>query len=207
MDTLDAFTAEAQATQQTIDRITDEQWAKPGLGEWTVTELVAHLVRAADRTSAYLEQPVTGDEPVCDRVSYFDFDVTAAAAAVAQRSKDDATRIGISALPATFEQAWIRTAEQVRALPAGHLMNSLRGPMQVREYLGTRVLELTIHHMDLARALGVRAQTTAAGLAVTTEILTGLLDGERPEGIDAATFVLAATGREIHPDPRFPLFT
>lgn len=207
MDTLDAFAAEAAATQQTIAQITDDRWAEPGLGEWTVAELVAHLVRAADRTTAYLEQPVPGDEPVCDRVSYFDFDVAAAGAAVAQRSKDDAARIGTASLGAAFEQAWRLTVEQVEVLGADHLMTTLRGPMHLGEYLGTRVLELTVHHLDLARALGLRASTTDAGLAVTEAILEGLLQGERPDGIDTATFVLAATGREIHPDPRFPLFT
>ena len=207
MDTLDAFTAEARAAQDTITQVTGEQWHQPGLGEWTVAELVAHLVRAADRTTTYLDQPVDGDEPAHDRVGYFQFDVAAAADAVANRSREDAARIGTPALPSAFEQAWVTTADRVRALSPDHLMTTLRGPMHVSEYLATRVLELTIHHLDLSRALGLRATTTDEGIAVTEQILVGMLGDERPDGMDAATFVLAATGRDSHPDPRFPILS
>ncbi|MEE8601694.1 maleylpyruvate isomerase N-terminal domain-containing protein [Euzebya tangerina] len=219
MDVLQAFSAQALAVQQTLRSITPDQWDQPGLGEWSLAELTAHLVRAADRTTHYLaqpvERPVEGSversaeriAPACDRVSYFDFDTAAVASDVAARSRADAARIGTDALVSTFAAAWTETAEQVRARSADHLTATLRGPMLLHEYLATRVLELTVHHLDLTTALGVRPSVTDEGVAVTESILTGLLGAPRPEGMDPPSFILAATGREAHPDPRFPVLS
>ena len=207
MHEMEAFTAEARAVERTIERIGDEDWTRPGLGEWTVAELVAHLVRAADRITAYVEQPVEGNAPVCDRVSYFDFDHTSAAADVADRSRQDAARIGTRALASSFADAWWSTLQVVEGMPPDRLIATFRGPMALGEYAATRVLELVVHHLDLCRALGIRAATTPEALAMTASILAELLDGDRPETLDDASFVLAATGRDAHPDPRLPVLS
>lgn len=207
MTAMRAFAQEAAAVEATIDGLESVNWKQPGLGEWTVAELVAHLVRGADRITAYLDQPVEGDEPVCDRVSYFDFDTEAAAAGVADRARADAASVGTTALPEVFRQAWRTTLDRTQDLPADRLIHTFRGPMAVEEFTATRVLELTVHHVDLCRATARRPATTAAGLAITVDILDGLLDGPRPTTLDDASFMLAATGRDTHPDPRFPVLS
>lgn len=207
---MDAFAAEARAVQDTLADVEPEDWDKPGLGEWTVAELVAHLIRAADRITAYLNVEVEGTQPACDRVAYFDFshlDRADMASAVAGRSRDDAARYGVSTLVDRFSAAVDETLTRCRDLSEDHLIHTIQGPMELGEYAATRVLELTVHHMDLCQALGRRAATTDEGLAVTAQILTAMLEGEHPETLDLPSFVLAATGRLAHPDPRFPVLS
>lgn len=205
METLQPFEGAARAVEASIAAVAD--WDAPGLGEWSVAELVAHLVRAADRITHYLDQPVEGDTPVCDRVDYFRFDHRGAAPGVADRSRQDAERIGTAALPATFGAAWTDTAAALRREPADRLLTTFMGPMTLEEYSATRVLELVVHGLDLCRALDLPERTDPAALAMTEDILRALLDGDGPEGLEGAAFVMAATGRDPHPDPRLPVLS
>ena len=205
MDVMKVFGAAATDVEGTLAGVTD--WDAPGLGEWTIAELTAHLIRAAGLITTYLDVALEDPTPLHDRVSYFDFDVRAAAPQVADRSKDDAARIGTDALTRTFGESWRETERQVAGLPAGHPIHTIRGTMAVEEYAATRVLELVVHHMDLCRALGQPLHGDPAALALTESILRGLLDGPPPEGLTGAEFVLAATGRDPHDDPRFPVLS
>lgn len=205
MQELDAFAAEAAATEATILQIEGDQWGRPGLGSWTVAELVAHLVRAADRIDAYLDLPVEGSGPVCDRVGYFEFDHLAAAPGVAQRSREDAARTGVGGLAAAFAAAWRRTVQRCEGLPPDHLLQTFRGPMGLAEYAATRVLELVVHHMDLRQALDLPPAATPEAARITVEVLEGLLDGPRPRNLGRDRFIRVATGRLPSDDPRFPV--
>lgn len=207
MDTLASFTAAAASVESTLTQIADADWDAPGLGEWTVLELAAHLVRAADRISVYLSVEPDGDQPVCDRVGYFDFDFVGAAPGVAERSRDDARRIGRRGLVDAFAGAWRLSAQRASELPPDHLIQTFQGPMALSEYVATRVLELVVHHMDLSRALGVGIDLDAEALAMTGDILLGLLEGDPPEGLVGAEWVLAATGRIPSDDPRLPVLS
>lgn len=209
MDALTAFIAQSQLVETTVRGIREEDWALPGLGEWTVAELVAHLIRAADRISAYLDVPVEGPA-VRDRVSYLDFGsdpqaVAELSAAVADRSRQDAASIGIGGLVDSFAGAWRRTVERVADLPDDRVIHTIQGPMALAEYAATRVLELVVHHMDLCRALDIPEVTDPDALQMTAAILLGLLDGPPPEGLTDAAFIMAATGRDRHDDPRLPV--
>jgi hypothetical protein len=61
----------------------------------------------------------------------------------------------------------------------------------------TRVLEATVHGLDLALAVGRAPWATREGLEVTCAVLYGLLGDRPPEGIgwSAIEFVETATGR------------
>jgi hypothetical protein len=64
--------------------------------------------------------------------------------------------------------------------------------------LTTRVVELTVHGLDLARALGVPPCATVKGRADTVATLEGLLGIRAPSALawDEVTFVEKGTGRE-----------
>ena len=205
MDTLQPFEGAARAVEASIASV--EDWDAPGLGEWSVAELVAHLIRAADRITHYLAQPVDGEVPVCDRVEYFRFDHRAAATGVADRSRADAARIGTDALASTFTAAWTATTAALRTEPADRIVPTFMGPMTLEEYSATRVLELVVHGLDLCRALDVPERTDPTALAMTERILRSLLDGDMPGGLTGTAFVMAATGRDPHPDPRLPVLS
>ena len=202
---LDAFAREAARVEATVGGIAADAWTAPGLGEWTVAELVAHLVRAADRVAEYLDVRPSASAAACDRVSYYRFDLVAAAPAVAQRSRDDAARIGADALPSTFAAAWRRSVERAAALAPDHLLETIRGPMALDEYLATRVLELVVHHLDLRRALELPPAPDPDAARLVASVLEGLLGGPRPRNLGRDRFLLVATGRLPSDDPRFPL--
>ena len=208
MSVLHAFSDEALAIEQTLADVAPQDWVEPGLGDWTIAELFAHTIRAAVLIDRYLDLPAGGDTAAHDRVSYFAFDHAGAANSIAQRARDEAAKISPGRLPAMFADGWRRSLERAVTLPETHLMHSIRGPMELHEYAATRVLELTIQHMDLRRALGHDPAPSETGLAVTAGVLDGLLAGPRPtDAADDITFVLAATGRAPSTDKRLPLFT
>ena len=208
MTALDVLDRQARLVSELLHAIPHHRWTDPGLGEWTIGELAAHLVRAADRITHYLDQPLEGGGDVAvDRVSYFRYDHAEAAAGVAERSRTDAARIGPGGYPSAFDAAWHGTVERCEAVPHDRLLPTFMGTMRLDEYAATRVLELVVHGMDLSRALGVRPDVDDEALRLTAGILEGLLDGPRPAGIDDATWVMIATGRDAHPDHRLPVLS
>jgi hypothetical protein len=197
VDVVDVFAAEARAVEAAIRRVPAEAWGQPGLGSWSVAELVAHLVRAADRVPASLAVPLPdGTDPAVDAVGYLTWTAeerAELAVGVAQRSVDDAARIGVDGLPGAFAEAWRETVRLVGANGEAVVLETLRGPVHLGEYL----------------ALGWGPAPTAEGLAMAAGLLDRLLGGPRPAGLAAedVPFVLAATGREPHDDPRLPVLS
>lgn len=73
------------------------------------------------------------------------------------------------------------------------------------QVLATRIFELTVHGLDLAAAIESQASMAPSALTIAGDILDSRLDGARPPDIDGDTeWVLAATGRVAHADPRLP---
>lgn len=71
--------------------------------------------------------------------------------------------------------------------------------------LATRIFELTVHGVDLARAVDDPAAMAPAAVAVAGRILDARLPGDRPDELTGVDWLLAATGRSPHPDPRLPV--
>lgn len=202
---LAAFRAECAAVDATLAGVPGTAWARPGLGSWTVAELVAHLVRQVTRLSAYADEPVEGETPSLDRFGYYRYDHAAMAAGVAARAVEAAREVDAETLPALFTESWQDEAELAADLPAERLVATIRGAMRADEYLATRVLEATIHHLDLRAALDLPPAPTPEAGALTMALLEGMLDGPRPRNLGRVRFLLTATGRIPSDDPRFPL--
>jgi hypothetical protein len=76
------------------------------------------------------------------------------------------------------------------------LYRSIFGLIRLSEYVRTRVVEVTIHTMDLRDALGLAPDPSDEGLRVTCDVLRGLLGIDTLAlGIDEVHFALAGTGR------------
>lgn len=201
---LEAFVEECTAVDDTLAAITPEAWDRPALGTWNMAQLVAHLVRAPTRVTAYLPEPVP-DEPVVDRVEYFRFDADAEAAGVAQRAVSEAAAVEASSLPGRFSVGWRASAAAAADHGPAQLLATFRGPMRLDEYLSTRVLECVVHHIDVRVALDLPPAATPAAARMTMEILEGLLGESRPRNMGRTRFIQAATGRLATDDPRFPV--
>lgn len=204
---LAAFIAECEASEDTLNLVPEDAWARPALGEWSLHELAAHLVRQADRVSAYddaADREPPDAKAVVDRFSYFE-GVAQLAADVAQRGREQAAGVSPGEWPSRFGLAWRASAERFQQIGGDRLLPSVRGAIRADEFLATRVLEVTVHHMDLRTALDLPPAPAAEGGQLTMRILEGMLGGPRPRAMGRVRFILAATGRLASDDLRFPL--
>ena len=202
---LAAFRAECAAVDATLATVPSPAWAAPALGSWTLAELVAHLIRQVTRLTAYAGEPVGDAEPSVDRFGYYRYNHAAMAPDVAARAVQEARKVDAETLPALFAESWPDDAELAADLPADRLVATIRGAMRADEYLATRVLEVTIHHLDLRAALDLPPTPTPEAGALVMALLEGMLDGPRPRNLGRVRFLLTATGRIPSDDPRFPL--
>ena len=72
------------------------------------------------------------------------------------------------------------------------------GPaLTLDEYVKTRVLEVTVHRMDMENALGLKGWGTDDAISIVDEVLVGLLGEEPPTELewDAVDFIDTGTGR------------
>jgi uncharacterized protein (TIGR03083 family) len=199
---MDAFAREAGRIERTLRDVGADDWARPALGEWTLAELVVHLTRQADRLAEYRDRPLSDDHPAVDRYTYYRT-APGMAAGIAQRARDAAAQVAPASLPDAFAEAWRRSAAAVTTPDA--LIETVMGPMRTADYAATRVVELVVHHMDVRRALDLPPGADAMAARVVADVLEHMLEGDRPRNLGRTRFILAATGRIPHDDPRFPV--
>jgi len=193
-----------------LDGLSEADFDRPTRCEpWSVRELLAHVLVACDRLPAMLagDAPPSADVPAW---GYFRKDA---------RFSDDAnaTRVGTARNDAaSFPTGGDLTgavAAAVRAMvdvaasePADRTVRTRWGDaMLLDDFLATRVLELVVHGLDLARALGRAPWASDAAAAVTLAVL---VDGSPDDslartGCNAVELIERATGRvPINDDER-----
>ena len=73
-------------------------------------------------------------------------------------------------------ETFAKTIEECRAVPASTVGPGYFAPMQVDEFVASRVVEAVVHGLDLTLALGREPIASSAGLALTA------FDSRRPAG-------------------------
>jgi uncharacterized protein (TIGR03083 family) len=172
-----------------VRQITHELWERPGLGEWTVLELVGHTNRAHTTLAEYLAEPVTSVPS-----DYFAPD------AIAARGRESVAALGDDP-PSAVEKASSDAIALVYATPLDQEIVTPRGPMRMDEYLPIRVSELVIHGLDLARVARIASDPPRDSIETVFRFL-GRLATSR--GV-ADQVMLALAGREPLP-PDFSLY-
>lgn len=194
---VEAF-AEAAAWFPAVAAGARGRWDDPGLGEWTMRDLVGHTGRALLTVETYLGQqppPVDVDGPVAYFRGVLDAgDPAATARSVAQRGREAGAALGPDPAAAVAKVA-VRVVALVRSTAADTALPTPAGGMLLRDYLPTRTFELTVHTCDLAAALGTDDPVPPLA-ASETLALVGALALER--GL-AADLLLATTGRRALP--------
>ena len=203
---------------QTLSGLDEPAYGRPTrCPPWTVKELAGHLWRGMDRLPSYLAEPpaeAAGD----DAVSYFRYDAVAEGPEIAARSLEVAARFDSGAdFARSFDEHWRTCVEAARAAdPARLLRTRVSAGIRLDEFCATRVVEVAVHGLDIARALDLEPWITPAGREVTTAILRSLLGQDPPGHWDAVAFIEIGTGRRAPDDHdlevlgaaagRFPLF-
>jgi uncharacterized protein (TIGR03083 family) len=167
-----------------------DRWQLPGLGEWTVRDLVGHASRSFLTIETYAARPAESVEIASPSDYYLATRAIAAGPDVAQRGRDAAAALGADPVTAVRE-----IAARVRGLLDEHdgtaLLTTIAGGMRLADYLPTRTFELVVHTADLALALGEPLDAPATGAAQVLGVISdiALADGT------AGSLVLLATGR------------
>jgi uncharacterized protein (TIGR03083 family) len=191
----EAYDAAAKLFVATVEQIGPTQWEQPGLGVWTVRDLVGHTSRALLTVESYLAQPAAQRE-VMRPVDYY-LRVQAGLAdpaLVAARGREAGVALGPDPIAAVREIA-ARVLAHVHTVPDEALVSTPVGGMRLIDYLPSRIFELAVHTLDLAGALPVTVTLPEPVAAVALHLLADM--ALQPE--KAAALLLAATGRRPWP--------
>ena len=215
--TIDTLAEELSRVEAAFRGLTEQEWATPTqlvpvdpeLPHWTVFELAGHFDISIGLTRMLLDG--RGDlQPARDRTSFF----------INPRSETGPVVYGYAYtmvqgktpadMPGVLAETFGQTIEMCRAVPAGTVGPGYFAPMQVDEFVASRVVEAVVHGLDLTLALNRDPIATPEGLALTAAILDDLLArrtlGRRPADLaDDLAWVMAASGRAEHADNRLPL--
>lgn len=203
-----ALRMECGALDGVIDNLRTGDVGRPTrLPDWNVQQLVAHLVRGVDRIRAYLAAPIPPEAETSWLEYWGRTRDLADPASIARRAREFAEGINDRPIREVWRTTWRRNLDEAAACGPERLLKPPFGAMRLDHYLTTRVLEVTVHGLDLRAALELEEVATPFGLEATAAVLDGLLGGERPEGLEGVDYVLAATGRAPHDDPRLPVIT
>ena len=209
--------AELAAVADTFADLRPDQWRRstllvpvdPDLPKWTVFELAGHFDIAIGLTRALIAGREDA-QPARDRTSFFinprseTGPVVYAYAYTMVEGKTPAD------MPGVLTETFTKTIAEARAVPASLVGPGYFAPMQVDEFVASRVVEAVVHGIDLAQALGSPYFATTGGIAMTAAILDDLLarrtTGHRPAELsDDMDWILAASGRAESSDNRLPL--
>lgn len=197
-DSVRAFT-DAAAMFVRLSAVTGARWEEPGLGEWDVRALVGHASRSFLTVEQYLADPAERVDVASAGDYYRATRAIAAGPGVAARGVAAGAALGPDPEEAVATMS-ARVLALVAAKDGTELLTTLVGGMRLGDYLPTRTFELTIHGLDLARALDEPVELPRTAAAQALHIVEDLAVADDL----AAPLLLAATGRSGLP-PGFTL--
>jgi hypothetical protein len=215
--TIDTLADELARIETAFRGLTEPEWAAstrlvpvdPDLPHWTVFELAGHFDISIGLTRMLIDG--LGEErPARDRTSFFINPRSETAPVVYGYAYTMVEGKTPADMPGVLAETFGKTIEEARSVPASAVGPGYFAPMQVDEFVASRVVEAVVHGLDLTQALGRDPIGTPQGIALTASILDDLLArrtvGRRPADLaDDLAWVLAASGRAEHPDNRLPL--
>jgi len=189
-----AFAAAAHGFAELVDRIPPDAWTRPGLGEWDVRSLVGHTARSLITVRTYLKTPAPRADLAGPQEYYLRVNPTVLGldpADVVERGRQAGRDLGDDPAAAVRE---LVTATLADLDGVDDPLIEVIGGLGIRlnAYLPTRVFEMAVYSLDIARALGIdfslppEVLTKALTLAVRIAAAGG--QGEQ--------VLLALTGRE-----------
>jgi uncharacterized protein (TIGR03083 family) len=202
MDYRRTFRAAAVSFADLVSRLPADRWDSPGLGDWTLRELVGHTVSSALRqvpdVLAGTGEAVTVDSPQGYWAYGRSISPEIRAAAIAA-SSDDAREagawLGDEAATRVSELTGLATAA-LAAVRDDDVITTPAGCMLVRDWMPTRTFELVVHGTDIAEAAGVSfdvaPEAVAEAVTQAAQIAAAIGDG--------IPVLRALTGRASLPD-------
>src|SRR5262249_11016231 len=151
----EAYEIAAGLFVNTVEQIGARQWEQPGLGVWTVRDLVGHTSRALLTVEMYLAKPANQREVIRPVDYYLRAQASLAdPGSVAARGRAAGMALGPDPIVAVRDIA-ARVLAQVKTASDEVLVSTPVGGMRLIDYLPSRIFELAVHTLDLAAALPV----------------------------------------------------
>ncbi|MWV59125.1 maleylpyruvate isomerase N-terminal domain-containing protein [Rathayibacter sp. VKM Ac-2754] len=191
MDSAAMFESSATAFLRLLERIGEDQWAQPGLGEWDVRGLAGHTARAILTVETYLLAEAPGRCTIDDAPGYYRALAATDPLQVARRGVEAGARLG-DAPAEVVAHDLARATVLLAAQPRDRLVAIGSHALELREYLRTRVLELVVHTLDLSRATGIPHGLPAEAVEASCA-LAGALAARAGR---AEELLMALSGRE-----------
>ncbi|MFB1294870.1 maleylpyruvate isomerase N-terminal domain-containing protein [Mycobacterium sp. pW049] len=187
------FASAAYSFAALVRRIPDSAWEGPGLGAWSVRDLVGHTSRSLITVSTYLKTPAQR-ETAASAAEYYaavrEISSGMGEDAIVERGRQAGRELG--AEPAAAVDALV--AQVLADLDSADdpLIEVIGGlGMRLSNYLPTRTFEMAVHGIDIARAVGIDftppADVLADAAALAAQIAVTLGQG--------TPVLLALTGR------------
>lgn len=173
-ETITAYREVGHWWRSLVGGIDDHQWDRPGLGEWTVRELVAHGGRAFKTVSEYIEGEVKDPTRIESAAQYFRIVLAEATPHVhiAARARTEAA--AEADWVAATDRLWAASELVVSNVPPDTDLHLFVGEMALDQYLATRVVELVVHGTDLSQAIGIPSAPPAVASRVALAVLADL---------------------------------
>ncbi len=202
----EVFEQAASGFVEAVSSLRDADWSRPALGAWDVQALVGHTSRALSTVDTYLVNG-GGAPQLDDPIEYFlavlpdpsDPERRARMdAAVAERGQQAGAELGEHPAEAVTQLAE-RVVALVRARAADAPVATPAGTMTLASYLPTRSFELTVHTLDLTRAVQLPTPAVLGPAVLAACELAGRLAARRS---NAADILLGVLGRDVPPHAR-----
>lgn len=195
------FAAAAHSFADLVGRIPADAWSKPGLGDWDVRSLVGHTSRSLITVLTYLETTADRADIASPQEYYARVNPTALGmdpADVAERGRQAGRDLGDDPAAAvadlvTKALARVETVDDPLIQVIGGL------GIRLRDYLPTRMFELAVHSLDIARAIGISFTLPPSVLEEALVLAARIAAQEHGE-----TVLMALTGRDELP-PSFSI--
>lgn len=195
---LAAYVDAAGTAADVVAGIDEGLWATPGLGEWDLRALVGHTSRAMVTVLTYLDRPARTEDIASPETYYALLSAQtgegADATAVAQRGRQAGEALGADPA-AAFRDLADRAVARLAAADPDQLIETIAGGIRIRSYVPTRTVELVVHGLDVAAAVGIPAAFSGTALTEAAVVLarTSVELGQGP------ALLAALTGRAALP--------
>ncbi|MCP4307007.1 MAG: maleylpyruvate isomerase family protein [bacterium] len=156
-ETIATFRSSAEEIANLVDGVDD--LTLPALGEWDLAGLIGHYLRAIRTPLEYLTLEPPNDSPLPNAAAYsasylaWRTDDPTADGAVAERARRelDSSETDLAAL---IRGDVADLVGELESQSPSRLIATRFGSLRLDHYMRTRTMELVIHGLDIARALG-----------------------------------------------------